>query len=61
MAIERSIDFAAIDKLRQIFQRMDLPLLQIGRINNSFPVFVGKPAVPIKMPIFSATRFNILH
>jgi hypothetical protein len=44
MSIKRSIDFAAIDKLRRIFQRMDLPLLQIGRINYSFPVFVGKPS-----------------
>jgi hypothetical protein len=42
MAVKRGIDLTAIDELRQIFQRMDLPFLQIGWLNNSFPVFVGK-------------------
>jgi hypothetical protein len=42
VTIERSVDLAAIEILREIFERMNLLLLKLLGIDNIFPVFVGK-------------------
>jgi hypothetical protein len=40
MAVEAGVDLAAVEELRQKLQRVHLPPFQVGRINNSFPIFV---------------------
>jgi hypothetical protein len=42
MTIKTGVDLAAIEKPGQVFQGMYFPLLQISRVDDSFPVFVGE-------------------
>ena len=41
--IETGVDLTAIKKSCQILKGMNFLLLQIGRINDTFPIFIGKP------------------
>jgi acetyltransferase-like isoleucine patch superfamily enzyme len=42
VAIKRGIDLATIEKLCQVFERVNFALLQIGRVKHAFPIFVRK-------------------
>src|SRR5262249_38669159 len=48
VTVKRCIDLAAIEKLRQVLERMNLALFEVRRINDSFPVLVGKARGPNK-------------
>src|SRR5215467_1463284 len=41
--IKAGIDLAAVKKLGQIFERMDLSLFEVSGVDHPFPVLVGKP------------------
>ena len=42
VAIKRGVDLTTIKKLGQIFERMNFALLQIGWVDDAFPIFVRK-------------------
>src|SRR5262245_32051997 len=42
VAVKTGVDLAAIEELGQIFERMELAPLQVGRIDHVLPVFIGK-------------------
>src|SRR5215471_18559636 len=42
MAVKRGVDLAAIEELRQIFERMELTSFKISGIDDPLPVLVGK-------------------
>ena len=48
MAVEARVDLAAIKKLGQVFDRMDLSPFQVSRVDDAFPVFVGETRCPDK-------------
>jgi hypothetical protein len=42
VAIKRGIDLTTIKKLCQVLKGMNFALLQIGWVNDAFPIFVRK-------------------